>query len=148
MSDVFFCAGPEGARGAVARKRVAATTRARLLVIDDEPDMLRMLSFMLSLEGFEIATVASGGEAIRLMEAERFDLALTDLRMPGMDGFQTIKALKALDPLLAIIVATGYATPETTGLCKAIGAFDLIKKPFNVLELTSLLRRALEAREV
>lgn len=117
-----------------------------LLVIDDEPDMLMMLSFVLSREGFVITTVHSGEEAVAAMSRGRYDLVLTDLRMPGMNGFETLRALKRVDPDLMVIVATGYATDHTEVECRQAGAFDLIHKPFDVLELRDLLRRALDAR--
>ncbi|MDX9723445.1 MAG: response regulator [Myxococcota bacterium] len=115
----------------------------RVLVIDDEPDMLQMLSFMLGLDGFEITAASSGAEALEVVRREDFDLVLTDLRMPGMDGLTLINALKQLAPQLRVIVATGYATAETSAQCAASGAYALIKKPFELTELSALLREAL-----
>jgi DNA-binding NtrC family response regulator len=123
-----------------------SATRAKVLLIDDEPDMLRMLAFVLSLEGVDITTVRSGDEAVASFRAESFDVAVTDLKMPGMNGFDTLRALKSIDPSIQIIVATGYATKETAGQCRAHGAYGLIRKPFDVNELKALVERALHDR--
>ena len=121
-------------------------TRARILIVDDEPDMLRMLAFSLSLEGFAVTVAHSGAEAVSATQDGGFDVAVTDLKMPGMSGFETLRALRVLDPDLRIVVATGYATNETAAECRAEGAFDLICKPFDIDELKGLLKRALDDR--
>lgn len=117
-----------------------------ILIVDDEPDMLMMLSFVLGRDGFTITTVKSGEEALDLVDAQSFDIVLTDLKMPGINGHETLRRLKELDPDLQVVVATGYATDETAEECRAQGAFDLIHKPFDVVELRAVLSRALDAR--
>lgn len=115
----------------------------RVLVIDDEADMREMLALSLSLEGFIVETADSGRAAVRWVELSKFDVAVTDLRMPEMDGIETIVALRAVDPDLPVIVATAYASSETAALCEARGAFGFIAKPYDMAEMLKLLRRAL-----
>ena len=121
------------------------TARGRVLVIDDEQDMREMLALVLETRGFEVETAESGPAAIAAVERRRFDVALTDLRMPGMDGIETLAALKKRDPALQIIIATGYASDETAGVCMQRGAYDFIRKPFDLRDLQALLDRALSA---
>jgi len=118
--------------------------RATVLVIDDEQDMREMLAFELSQDGFEVATAESGMAGVEAVKKRRFDLAVTDLKMPGMDGAQTVAALKEIEPDLEIIVATGYATVETAVDCMRRGAYDYIRKPYDLEEMRLLLERALE----
>ncbi|MBI2375502.1 MAG: response regulator [Deltaproteobacteria bacterium] len=118
--------------------------RAAVLVIDDEPGMREMLSYELAQEGFEVETAESGMAAVEAVKRRRFDLAVTDLKMPGMDGVATVEALRSLDPDLEVIVGTGYATVETAVACMKRGAYDYIQKPYDLTELKVLLERAMQ----
>ncbi len=118
--------------------------RAAVLVIDDEPGIRDMLSYELSQEGFEVETAENGLAAVEALKRRKFDLAVTDLKMPGMDGVETVEALRALDPDIEVIVATGYASVETAVACMKRGAYDYIQKPYDPAELMLLLDRATE----
>lgn len=118
--------------------------RATVLVVDDEPGIREMLAYELTEMGFEVETADSGMAAVRALERRRFDLAVTDLKMPGMDGVATVQALRGLDPAIQVIVATGYASVDTAVACMKGGAYDYIHKPFDMDELRLLLERALE----
>ncbi|WP_224373011.1 response regulator [Hyalangium versicolor] len=118
------------------------TIRAAVLVIDDEPGIRDMLMYELSQEGFDVETAENGLAAVEAVKRRKFDLAVTDLKMPGMDGVQTLEALRALDPDIEVIVATGYASVETAVACMKRGAYDYIQKPYDPAELTLLLERA------
>jgi len=120
------------------------STRATVLIIDDEPGIREMLSYELSREGFEVETAESGLAAVQAVKRRKFDLAVTDLKMPGMDGAATVEALRSLDPDIEVIVATGYASVETAVACMKNGAYDYIQKPYDLIELTLLLERAME----
>ncbi|MHB8896877.1 MAG: response regulator [Candidatus Geothermincolia bacterium] len=115
------------------------STPAAVLVIDDEPGIRDMLSFELSHEGFDVETVEGGLAAVSALKRRKFDLAVTDIKMPGMDGVATVKALRSLDPDLEVIVATGYATVETAVACMKNGAYDYIQKPYELTELKLVL---------
>ena len=120
------------------------SSRASLLVIDDELGMREMLSYELAQEGFEVETAASGMAAVEAVRRRKFDLAVTDLKMPGMDGVATLAALREIDPDIEVIVATGYATVETAVACMKRGAYDYIQKPYDLTELKLLLERAMQ----
>jgi DNA-binding NtrC family response regulator len=122
--------------------------RARLLVIDDEEDVREMLDFILSADGFEVATVDGGAAAVELARARRFDLAITDMKMPGMNGIETLVALKRHDPSLEVVVVTGYASEQTAAECIRLGAYGYLRKPFEVAELRGLIDGALANRAV
>jgi DNA-binding response OmpR family regulator len=119
-----------------------------VLVIDDEPDMLEMLVFSLPPSEFEVVTADGGRAAVELMGTRRFDVAITDLKMPGMDGVETVAALRQLDPDMEIIVATGYSSLETALACMKNGAYDYIRKPYDITELRHLILRAVEKRRL
>jgi two-component system nitrogen regulation response regulator NtrX len=113
-----------------------------VLVIDDEPDMGDTFAMVLEPIGYEVVSVDSGEAALAAIRGRRFDLALTDFMMPGLDGTQTLDALKAADPELPVIVVTGFVTDEMFADCSSHGAFAVVKKPFDVNELRALVERA------
>jgi DNA-binding response OmpR family regulator len=123
-------------------------TKARILVVDDEQGMRDMLTFELSQEGHQVDSAENGVFALRMASDTCYDLAISDLKMPGMDGVQTMAALKELDPDLEVIVATGYATVDTAIACMKQGAYDYIQKPFDLNELCALVEQALAKRRL
>jgi CheY-like chemotaxis protein len=132
----------------VSTGELMADARATVLVIDDEADLREMLAFNLSGEGFEVETVSCGEDAVQAARQRRFDLAITDINMPGMGGVATVAALKAIDADLEIIVGTGYASVDTAVACMKHGAFDYVSKPYDLPELRLLVDRALERRRL
>jgi two-component system response regulator PilR (NtrC family) len=120
---------------------------AHVLVVDDEEDIRDVLDFELSRRGFAVTTAESGEQAIAFALARRFQVAITDLKMPGLDGLETLRALKEIDPALPVVVATGFASQETNVECAERGAFGCLWKPFELHELVTMVRAALAARE-
>ncbi|WP_437964839.1 response regulator [Sorangium sp. So ce260] len=120
-----------------------STGRQRVLVIDDEPAIRETLDTFLSWEGYEVATAESGEAAVKQAKEEQFDLAITDLRMPGMAGDETVAALKRLHPNLPVIVVTGYASDEAAMRCSKEGAIRIVRKPVQLEDLLSLVKAAL-----
>ena len=120
----------------------------RLLVVDDEQSMREWLTIALSQDGYEVETAASGEEALKVLERAAIDLALVDLRMPGMDGLATLRAVKQLNEGVAVIIMTAYATAETAVHALKEGAYDYIIKPFKVDDLRHRVRKALEERRL
>jgi DNA-binding NtrC family response regulator len=118
------------------------SARASVLVIDDERGIREMLRYELSQDGFDVEMAENGLAAVEAVKRRKFDLAITDLKMPGMDGVATVEALRSLDPKIEVIVATGYASVETAVACMKRGAYDYIQKPFDLTELKLLLERA------
>ncbi len=117
--------------------------RRVVLVVDDEADIRDVLAFELGREGFEAATAASGLDALAAARGRHFDLAITDLKMPGMDGIATLEGLKAIDPSIRVLIATGYASEQTRARCMASGACGYIQKPFDLDEILAVVTKAL-----
>ncbi len=126
----------------------STSSRGRILVVDDDLGLRESLSAILSSYDFEVETFEEGASAIEQAKKQKFDLALTDLNMAGMDGVQTVGGLKEVDPDIEIIVLTGGATVETAVACMKRGAYDYVLKPFDPEELIRLLERALEKRHL
>jgi DNA-binding response OmpR family regulator/signal transduction histidine kinase len=147
-------AGSTASRGASSSssrrslQELAPAGGVSVLVIDDEPDMREMLMFSLPPSEFEVVTADGGRAAVELLGTRRFDVAVTDLKMPGMNGVETVAALRQLDPDMEIIVATGYSSLETALACMKHGAYDYIRKPYDITELRHLILRAVEKRRL
>jgi DNA-binding NtrC family response regulator len=116
----------------------------RILIVDDEDGMRRLLSRVLTREGYDTSTVGSGAEALRLVSNERFDLVVTDIKMPEMDGLQLLAELKDYEPSLPIIVITAYGTIENAVQALRSGAYDYIAKPFENDEIKLTVAKAFE----
>jgi DNA-binding NtrC family response regulator len=119
---------------------------ARILVVDDEGDLLETLEILLARERLAVTTAASGAAAVDAIRRHRFDAVVTDLRMPGMSGAETISALRAIDPDVPIIVASGCGLDEATADCRGRGACAFIRKPFELEQFLALLRQVLSGR--
>jgi signal transduction histidine kinase/DNA-binding response OmpR family regulator len=118
----------------------------QILIVDDEHDIRRLLREMLAFEGHEVAEAASGSEALERLRKSAFDLVVTDVRMPAMGGLELLRRVREASPSTEVIVATAYAELETAIECIRAGAFDLLRKPFNLQELFTCVARALERR--
>lgn len=118
----------------------------RVLVIDDEHDMLDILRDLLEGEQFAVEVADSGEKAIELFRRSPFDVAVTDLRMAGIDGLDTLRALRELDPKLPVIVVTGYTSPDTERRCREAGAFECLHKPVDLDDLLRAVSEAARAR--
>jgi signal transduction histidine kinase len=118
--------------------------RAAVLVVDDDADLRDWVAAELASRDFSVESASSGQMALEIQTRQRFDLALIDLRMPGMDGIETLTALKQRDPDLEAVVATGHATVPAAVASMKQGAFDFIQKPYTMRQLLPLLERALE----
>ena len=120
-------------------------TKAKLLIVDDEIDMLRLLERSIGTElDWDIATVPSGEEALELIEKSPFDLALVDIRMPGMDGIELLDRIKVFDPWLTVVMMTAFGVIEVAVESIKKGAYDFVTKPFEQDDLIRLLEKALE----
>ena len=122
--------------------------KRRVLIVEDDEVFLRPLRRALELEGFEVLTAGSGEEALDLLKREDVDLALTDQRLPGMDGVQVVRQLKSEHPEIGVVVMTAYGTIGAAVEATRLGAEDYLVKPFEPDEILLVLRRALEFREL
>ncbi len=120
----------------------------RILIVDDEKDILRALEFVLSREGYEVKTATSGEEAIELLKKDEYDLVLTDLRMEGMDGMEVLKRTLQIRPSTVVVIMTAYATVESAVQAMKMGASDYIVKPFINEDVKFRIKRLLEHRRL
>jgi DNA-binding NtrC family response regulator len=115
---------------------------AAILVIDDDKNQRSMLMFSLRDQGYAVTAAESGEAALAAVQAAHFDVAICDIMMPGFDGVETLKALKARCPRLEVVMATGYATPKTALASMKLGAFNYIAKPYELKDLLAVLEKA------
>lgn len=120
----------------------------RILILDDEPDMARSWGRILEAAGHECLATTDPQEALRLLEAERQALFLTDLRMPAMDGMEMLRRARAIDPLMPVVMLTGFASLESAVAAVKAGAFDFIAKSFSNDQLKLTVERALAKRRL
>jgi two-component system response regulator PilR (NtrC family) len=121
---------------------------ARILVVDDEAGMRDFLSILLQREGHRVVAAANGKEALRLAREGRFDLVISDIRMPQLDGVGLLEGLREADHEMPVILITAFASASSTIEAMKQGAFDYITKPFKVEEIKGVVTRALEAQRV
>lgn len=117
--------------------------RHNLMIVDDEPIVRKSLSDWLKEEGFDILTAEDGYKAIELIEKEKVDCVILDLKMPGIDGIQVLKEIKARRPDTKVIMITAYGTIQNAVEAMKIGATDYITKPFDPEEIVESIKRAL-----
>ncbi|MFZ5447920.1 MAG: sigma-54-dependent transcriptional regulator [Thermodesulfobacteriota bacterium] len=116
-----------------------------LLVVDDEPNMLRLLkTILMGKTGYEVTTTNNPLEVSKLLQENHYDLVITDLKMPLVDGIDLIGIIKGIDPDMPIIVITAYGTIETAEEAIQKGAYDFITKPFRKETILITIKRALE----
>ncbi|MFQ5840160.1 MAG: sigma-54-dependent transcriptional regulator [Candidatus Methylomirabilales bacterium] len=120
----------------------------RIVVIDDEPDMLESCARILRRLGHDVRTAATGPEGLDLVKADPPAVVLTDLRMSEMDGLQVLQEVKRIDPEIVVLVFTAFATIENAVEAVKAGAFDYIPKPFTVEQLEVAVGRAFEQRSL
>jgi DNA-binding NtrC family response regulator len=121
-------------------------TQFRVLVVDDEAVIRDALKRILDGERFSVETCVSGHSAIESLHERDFDLIVTDLKMPGMNGIEVLKAVKTLQPAAPVIMITGYASVDTAVEAMRNGAVDYIAKPFSPEQFLEKVERALEQR--
>lgn len=121
---------------------------ARILVVDDDQGMRELLEIMLTEEGYRVHTASNGEKAIARCRKETFDLIITDLKMPKMDGIGFLRKIKDLSPETMVILITAYASGDTAVTAMKEGAYDYIEKNFSIEDLKQIIRNALTKKGV
>ena len=121
---------------------------ANILVVDDDQGMREFLEIMMTREGYRVVTAGDAGKALARCRKETFDLIITDLKMPKMDGIAFLKEVKQLSPETMVILITAYASGETAVNAMKEGAYDYIEKDFAIEDLKRIVRNALVGKEV
>jgi len=120
----------------------------QILVVDDEDIACKSCKAILTQEGGDVETARSAAEALQMMNVGGFDVVITDLRMPGMDGMELLTRIKEQSPSSAVIVITGYSTVQTAVEAIKCGAFDYVPKPFTPDQLTVTVAKAVEDKRL
>lgn len=136
---------PEGVAGTMVTE---TGDRFNILVVDDEAVIREGMRRILEADGYAVDTSASGYVAIEAIQGKSFDLVITDLKMPGMDGIEVLKAIKVLQPEVPVILITGYSTVDTAVEAMKNGAFDYIAKPFTAEQISEKARNAIAQKTV
>jgi len=116
--------------------------KPKVLVIDDEEDFLETIVKRLLLRGLDVIGVDSGKEALKVLQEQSFDVVILDVRMPGMDGIETLREIKKRTPLTEVIMLTGHGSVESGIQGMQLGAFDYVIKPADFEELFEKLNQA------
>ncbi len=119
-------------------------TQKNILVVDDDMSVRTIFSSILRKEGYRVTAVKDGYEAIKAVNQESFNLALVDLRMPGLDGIQVLEKIKSTRPQTRVIIYTGFGSLEDETEAISKGATDYLTKPFSANELRVGVKKALE----
>src|SRR3954471_1352136 len=123
-------------------------TKGRILVVDDELVVRDSLGKWFTSEGYTARPASGAREALEIIQQAAFDIALIDIKMPGMDGMELQARLREADPDLTVVIMTGYASVDTAVQALKLGAFDYITKPVDPDELSHLVGRAMDDRHV
>jgi DNA-binding NtrC family response regulator len=122
-------------------------SRKNILVVDDEKSQREILEMILAEEGYDVTTAASGEAALKFAKDRRFDLALTDLKMTGMDGIELLQHLLAYDSSIIVILLTAHGSIDSAKEALRRGAFDYLQKPYDKTALLETINRALDRLE-
>ena len=115
-----------------------------ILVVDDELDIREMIEVGLCAVGYKVLLAESGQRAIAVFEAHRVDLLICDIKMPGMNGIETMSRLREFRPALPIIVITGFLAPQTIQECEELGNISILRKPFPFKRLVETVKSTLQ----
>ncbi|MCX7679419.1 MAG: response regulator [Spirochaetes bacterium] len=121
--------------------------RPKILIVDDEDIVIKGTTKILQRENYDLDSAYSGTEALEKMKVTDYDLVITDLMMPGLNGIEVLKKIKSDYPDVIVVMFTGYATVESAREALKLGAFDYIPKPFTPDELREVVKNAIEAKE-
>lgn len=117
----------------------------RILVIDDEPDMLMLLRMIIEDNtSYEVETTNNPAEGLKMLTEEAYDLVISDLKMPGMDGLELFDELRKMSPDIPVIIITAYGSPEAADEALKKGVADFITKPFRKDTILFIMKRVLE----
>lgn len=127
---------------------ITAPTRPRILVVDDEESVVQILKDLLVENPYDVDTVNTGEDALKALQANSYDLLLTDINLPGVNGLEVVSAAKEVDREMVVVVITGYASTGTAIDALRQGAYDYITKPFDLWEVDQIVARGLQSRRL
>jgi two-component system, OmpR family, response regulator len=119
-----------------------------VLLVDDELEFLETLVKRLTKRGLNISMAESGKDGLKIIEKKAIDVAVLDVRMPGMDGIETLREIKKINPLMEVIMLTGHASVEVAIKGMELGAFDYLMKPADIDDLFYKLQDAFKKKTI
>lgn len=122
--------------------------KGKVLVVDDDEDLLGLVSYALSRAGYEVFTAVRGDEGAAAAVSGGFDLVLLDMMLPGLDGVSVLGEIKKFSPATEVIMLTAHSSVDTAVACMRMGAFDYVRKPFRIEDLEAVADKALEKRRL
>ena len=120
---------------------------AKVLIVDDEKDFVEMFSLRLTETGEKVFTAHSGQECLEKLAQEKIDVVVLDIKMPGMDGVETLKEIKKRYPIVEVILLTGHGAIETAVEGMKLGAYDYLLKPADASEMAKKLEGARKRKD-
>jgi DNA-binding response OmpR family regulator len=117
----------------------------RILIVDDEPDTCANLSDIMTDLGYQVDTALDGFSALELVKRKPYDIALLDLRMPGMDGLELYRRIRAISAGTVAIIVTAYTSSDMAKSVLSAGAWQIVRKPVNIGSLLNLFSQALSS---
>src|SRR5881628_2106931 len=120
----------------------------KILVVDDEQSMTQFLSIVLRKEGYQVTTVNNGRDALEKVRGENYDVVITDIKMPGMDGIALLQGVKKHDASVPVVIMTAYASQQSAIDAVNMGAFQYLIKNAKNDEIKLIVRNAIEMRKV
>src|SRR4030067_1003514 len=121
---------------------------SRILVVEDNIGIRNVLEKTLKMKGYDVFSVSTGENAVRLFTSDIFDLVITDLRLPKMDGLEVLKKVKKISSTTIVIIMTAYGTIENAIEAMKSGAYDYILKPFSLEEIEIKVEKALSQQGI
>jgi nitrogen regulation protein NR(I) len=122
--------------------------KKQVLIVDDEPNLRKILAAQLSRDGYDVMTAEDGEQGLAALREHHIDLVVTDLKMPKIDGMQLLRSALAEDPDLPIVMITAHGTVDTAVEALKLGAFDYLTKPFDKDEVRQIVGKALKTRDL
>ena len=122
------------------------TGKIKILIVDDEVRLINTLKQRLTLRNFDVTTANNGKDALEIAKKQDFELALLDLKMPGMDGDRLLELLKHHDPFIEVVILTGHGSLESAVHCSKLGSCGYLQKPCETRELLHVLKDAYKNR--
>ncbi len=119
----------------------------KILVVDDEKNICRMISNILKEEGYKVDKAYDGEQAVRKVKARGYNLVLLDYKLPGIDGINVLKEIQLIEPSLKVIMISAYGSPTIKSMAKKLGVYRFLDKPFDLNRLVRVVKDAL-AKEV
>ncbi len=122
--------------------------KKQVLIVDDEPNLRKILAAQLARDGYDVMTAADGAEGLAMLKEHHIDLVVTDLKMPNIDGMELLRLALREDPELPVVMITAHGTVDTAVEALKLGAFDYLTKPFDKDEVRQIVGKALRTRQL